>query len=274
MDDAARICARLLAAGTIPRAELRELDHAPVRAEVEERLGRCGLTLASSAYSDFFGLRISSEASDPTVLDAATNLGMKADACALLTILWIRLALPKRVVEEGTSPPGGPVSLIPGEDRAEARNFTPFIRFETLAREFAAHMGGRVRMKMLLSQLRRLGFVRYKDLQAIEAGPLLELGIDGERMASFVRTRVLSRYVAIQAASGEGPAPGSPIAERILAVLRESDEPMRRKEIETRSGLPAGELRRMLEYLREQGDIEMLGMRGTARYRLLPRGAK
>jgi len=48
MDDAAHICARLLTAGHLPRTEFPPLDHPTVCAEVEERLGRCGLGLATT----------------------------------------------------------------------------------------------------------------------------------------------------------------------------------------------------------------------------------
>ena len=47
MDEAARICARLIVAGAVARKELPEIDHPTIRTEVEECLSRCGLAILS-----------------------------------------------------------------------------------------------------------------------------------------------------------------------------------------------------------------------------------
>jgi hypothetical protein len=79
MDDAARICARLMASGAVRRDEVSELDHPLIREEVESRLGRCGFQLASSAFSDHYSVRLVSD-SDTDVLDTPSNLGLSANA--------------------------------------------------------------------------------------------------------------------------------------------------------------------------------------------------
>ena len=113
MTDAALICARLLWQGTIPRAELPLLDHPEVRQEVERRLESVGVVLATSAYSEHVGVRLSPEVTADAAFDAASNLGLRADACALLVILWARLVLQKRTAADTRQVPGQ-AALLPG----------------------------------------------------------------------------------------------------------------------------------------------------------------
>jgi hypothetical protein len=195
MNDAVRICTRLVTTGPIRREDLLELDHPQIRAEVEQNLRSCGMCLATSAYSDYYGLQLVPEIADATVLDAPTNLGLGANACALLTILWARLALQHRTAEDTQGVPNEQIPLLPQQRRNQAKNFQPSVRFETLAREFGEQLGGRTRLHVLVSQLRRLGFLSYRKLDEIQAGPLLELAIDGERMISFIRSRVLGQLL-------------------------------------------------------------------------------
>ena len=63
MDDAARICARLMASGAVRRADLPELEHPVIRDEVESRLRQCGFQLASSAFSEHYGVRLARSSS-------------------------------------------------------------------------------------------------------------------------------------------------------------------------------------------------------------------
>jgi hypothetical protein len=71
---------------------------------------------------------------------------------------------------------------------------------QTLEGEFGKQLGGKTRLRGLLSQLRRLGFVLYRTYDEISAGPLMELGIDGERMTSFIRSRVLGELLGVSQA--------------------------------------------------------------------------
>lgn len=197
MNEAARICARLIVAGAVPRSQLPELDHPAIRADVEEKLLACGLCLASSAYSDHYGVQIAVEVADATVLDAATNLDLRANACALLTILWARLALQARTAGDTHATPDQQQALLTETRADEANAYAPSIRFETLAGEFGAKLGGRTILKSLLGQLRKLKFVEYHHLDEIKAGPLLELGIQGEGMIAFIRSRVLGEMLGV-----------------------------------------------------------------------------
>jgi hypothetical protein len=196
MTEAQGICALLIASGWIRRSDIRDLEHPQIRTEVEARLRSCGLSLATSAYSDYYGLRLASEVCDATVLDTPTNLDLSRDACALLTVLWARLALQRRTAEDTHDAPTMQPSLLPQQRAEQARSFTPSVRFETLVQEFGSRLGGRTRLRSLLSRLRRLGFIAYHHLDDIQAGPLLELGIDGEKMIAFIRSRVLGELLS------------------------------------------------------------------------------
>src|SRR5579864_4765794 len=146
MSEIERVCARLFARGFLRRDEAHELEHPQMRAEVEDRLNQCGLSLASSAYSNYYGLRLRSDIGDATVLDAPNNLELRTDACALLTILWARLALQERTVEDSHETPADQPLLLPQERAAKAHSFAASVRFETLVREFGPHLGGRTHL--------------------------------------------------------------------------------------------------------------------------------
>lgn len=269
MDDNSEICARLIAKGAVPRSELRALEHPAIRSDVETRLRACGLELATSAYSDHFGLRLAAEASTETVLDAASNIGLRADECALVAILWARLALQRRTVDDTRTTPAAQQSLLPDEAAKDAREFVPSIHQETLYREFGAQLGGRTRVKQMLSHLKRLGFVQYRSLDAIEAGPQLELGIDGERMVSFIRTRVLGDLLAARSLPNEEPPRPKTDEDLVLDALGASGTPLPMSDIRERTALGAARLRRVLEELRAAGRVEMEGQRASAVYRIV-----
>src|SRR5712691_85634 len=157
MNEAALVCARLLREGTVARAELAALDHPDIRHEVERRLEAVGLVLSTSAYSEHVGMRLSAEIAADTAFDAASNLGLRADACALLVILWARLVLQKRTATDTRELPGQEALFASGQ-AAAARSFRPSVRLPALVREFRAILGGKSRILSLVTQLRRLHF--------------------------------------------------------------------------------------------------------------------
>jgi hypothetical protein len=263
--EAARlIAARLLREGAVLRSEIEDLDHPEVRREVEKRLEAAGLTLASSAYSEYVGIRISPDIAGDRAFDAASNLGLRADACALLVVLWARLVMQKRTATDSRQTPGD--SRLFAADAAEAaRNFVPSVRFEALAREFQDVFGSRSHLKRLVTQLRRLKFAAGRG-EVIEAGPLLELGIDGEAMVAFIRRGVLSRLTEQPPERGKEELPPT-TEEKVLAAVAEEagDSPI--SLIEEKTGIPRPKLRAILNLLREDGRIERVGERATTRYR-------
>lgn len=269
-DEPARLCARLLRAGVVPRAELPDLDFPDVRREVEERLGAVGLVLATSAYSDHVGLRLSPEVTGDAAFDAASNLGLGSDACALLVILWARLVLQKRTAVDTRELPGQNALFDAGRAGA-ARDFQPRIRLETLVREFRSVLGGRSHIQRLVSRLRRLRFLAgYGDV--IEAGPLLELGIDGERMVAFIRREVLARLLeererAKEEGREDGAAPQGPqgLAARVLEALAARGTAAM-GDLARATGETAARLRPALHVLAEMGRVRRTGERRAARY--------
>src|SRR3954465_16521 len=124
IDSATLICARLLRAGAVPRAELPDLDFPEVRRDVERRLQAVGLVLATSAYSDHVGIHLSSEVTADSAFDAASNLGLRSDACALLVILWARLVLQKRTAADTRELPGQG-EMFTGGQAGAARGYRP-----------------------------------------------------------------------------------------------------------------------------------------------------
>lgn len=270
MDEATRICALLLRHGTVPRAEIPQLDHTAVREEVEGRLGGVGLVLATSAYSTDVGTRLSPSVTADPGFDAASNLGLKADACALLVILWARLVLQKRTASERRESPGQQ-PLLEDERSEQARAFRPALRFETLVREFGPVLGSRSHIQGLVTTLRRLGFVAGRG-ELLEAGPLLELGIDGERMISFIRRGVLREALeANGSVEDEVDTCESTVSEpaaQLLRVMKELDRPVSMGDLvrETRGSSP--QLRRALRELMEAGSVFRTGERSATRYRL------
>jgi hypothetical protein len=262
MANVAEICARLLAARTLSRREIPELDHGSIRADVEARLAQVGLGLATSAYSDHVGLRLL----DASALPTASNMGLSVDACALLTILWMRLALPYRTANDGGQTSAAQQALLPSERRAEARAERPTVSFETLLKEFGAQLHGQVRLKGLIGQLRHLGFVQYSRLDTIEAGPLLELAVDGEEMARFVRTEVFKRHVEAATQDGSPKAPRVTIDDKVLAGLDPS-RPMKLRELEKALKIPRMTIRDAIGRLKRAGRVEQTGQGPQAAYR-------
>lgn len=268
MNEAALICARLLREGAIARAELASLDHPEIRHEVERRLEAVGLVLATSSYSDHVGVRLSTEVVADTAFDAASNLGLRADACALLVILWARLVLQKRTAADTRQVPGQG-SLLPAEQAAAARSFAPQVRLETLFREFGATLGSRTHIKGLVSQLRRLGFLGGRG-EVVEAGPLLELGVDGERMIAFIRRKVLAELLTRGAAAGGAETPADDGVEgQILEVLARLGGNAAMRDLARETGARPARLRELLRGLVAAGRLARRGERFHARYHLI-----
>lgn len=267
MNEAALVCARLLREGTVTRAEMPALDHPDVRHEVEQRLEAVGLVLATSAYSEYVGIRLSPDVAADSAFDAPSNLGLRADACALLVILWARLVLQKRTATDTRQVPGQ-VSLLPGDQAAAARTFAPQVRVETLFREFGHTLGSRTHIKGLVSQLRRLGFLAGHG-EIIEAGPLLELGIDGERMVAFIRRKVLAELLAREADAAAETAPaGDGVEGQILEILARLGGAAAMKDLVRETGARPERLRELLRGLVAAGRVERRGERFHARYHL------
>lgn len=256
IDEATRICARLLREGSIAEAEVPRLDDPGVRREVEQRLGSVGLMLATSS-SGHAGLRLAPEIAADAGLDTASHLGLRAETCALLVILWIRLIFQRQVA--GAAEP-------------------PRVHLETLVRDFQPVLGGRSRIRSLVQELRRLRFLGGSG-EEIEAAPLLELALDGERILGFLRRDVL-------AALRDGPEPaaglgGPPATEapgglggQVLATIGRLGGTATMGDLSRLTNAPASRLRRILHELQNAGWVRRTGERAGTRYHLPRRPAE
>lgn len=250
MNQAIRICALLLRAGALPLPELPELESSEVRREVERRLRNVGLVLATSPYSGHVGIRLAPEVAGDPAFEAASNLGLRADACALLVVLWVRLVLPRRQYREA------------GERTPEA--LPPQVRLDTLARELRPLLGDRRHIRDLVGQLRRLNFLAGAG-EVIEAGPLLELGIDGDRMLAFLRGGVLADLLKERERGARG---AESLNSQVLEVLQRLGGSAEMTDLVRETGAPASRLRIVLRSLAEQGQVRRTGERRSARYHL------
>ncbi|MFH1438389.1 MAG: hypothetical protein ABIJ56_21955 [Pseudomonadota bacterium] len=273
MDRAALICARLIREGAVLRDDISDLDLPDLRREVEQRLSEVGLELVTSAYSGHVGVRLSPAVTSESAFDAASNAGLGSDACALLVVLWARLALQKRTAADMRAVPGQDQGKLFSRDSAEeARAYTPRVRFETLMREFGNIIGSRTHLKRLLTLLRRLGFVAGRG-DIIEAGPLLELGIDGERMIAFIRRGVLAQLLeerkTKEQESEEAFPPEPSIEDEVLEALAAIGGPASIRQIENATRRRRASLRRHIKSLEQEGKVKRTGERAATRYHLV-----
>jgi hypothetical protein len=265
MDEAMLACARLVREGTVARAELPGLDQPDLRAEIERRLAGVGLTLATSAYSEHVGIRLAPEVVGDSAFDAASNLGLRSDACALIVILWARLVLQKRTAQASRQAPGQG-ELLAGEQSGAVRHFRPQVRMTTLVNEFGAVLGSETSVRRLVSQLRNLGFAAGRG-DVVEAGPLLELGIDGERMVAWIRREVLARLLVERVGEAE---PADEPGGQVLAVLERLGGTASISELEREAREQRRPLQRLLRRLIQEGRVRKVGERGAARYERVP----
>lgn len=252
MNQAIRLCARLLRAGALPLGEVPGLELPEIRREVERRLRGVGLVLATSSYSGHVGLRLAPEVAGDPAFEAASNLGLGAEACALLVVLWVRLVLPRRQAAGGRT----------------AAALPPQVRLDTLARELRPLLGDRRRIRDLVSQLRRLNFLAGAG-EVIEAGPLLELAIDGDRMIGFLRGGVLADLLKERAERGaKGPESLASSVSQVLDVLRRLGGSAAMTDLVRETGAPASRLRIVLRSLAETGQVRRTGESRSTRYHL------
>jgi hypothetical protein len=198
----------------------------------------------------------------------ASNLGLDAGTCALITVLWAKLALQKRTATDEQVTPERQGELLDCRQREKAEAFQPSIRFETLVQEFGRKLGGKVRLRSMLGQLKRMKFVEYRRLDEIRAGPLLELAIDGEKMIGFIRSRVLSQY--LETSGDLSTAVTDPIAcmgQEIIRVLSEAGRPLSIADMEKSIGAHRREIKQALKELRDDQQVETIGSGSKTAYR-------
>jgi hypothetical protein len=257
MDEPTRICARLLREGSVSRTEMPALEAPDIRTEVERRLLSVGLILATSEASSHVGLRLAPEVAADAGLDAANHLGLRAEACALLVILWVRLVFQKRTASGAAEPPR--------------------VHVETLVRDFRRVLGGRGRIRSLVQQLRHLRLLTGKG-EEIEAAPLLELAIDGERMMDFLRRGAFAGLHEAPAGDAPSPRPSRAGTEppaglggQVVDAIARLGGTAAMGDLSRLTDAPASRLRRILRELQAAGWVRRTGERASARYHLAHR---
>lgn len=255
MSQAALICARLIREGSVRRAALPGLDLLEVRHEVEQRLGGVGLRLVFTVYSEYVGVRLSSEAAADPDFDAPSNVGLGDDHCALLVVCWTRLAFPKRTRGRGHPPPELPLEVLHGALRLA--------------------LGGRTHVRSLIARLRQLHLLSRRG-EALLEGPALEMSVDGERMVDFLRSTVIPALLSEEereapgGSGGQGSAaPLAGIEAQLIGVLRKRGGSAAMGELARATERPAVRLRKVLKALEESGHVRRTGDRASARYHLL-----
>lgn len=186
LDIPTQIISRLIINGYLHRKDALELMDPSIRKEVEDRLQRVGLSLVSSAYSEYYGIRLVKEVESDPKNDWVSNYRMDEACYALLVILWTKLVLPKRVSkdEERSLEVNKQTLLV--EDKNAWEKYTLSISWETLYAEFGKKLGGKTKFHSYLGQLRRMGFIHYAKKTQITTGPIMEVLIDGHKMASYI----------------------------------------------------------------------------------------
>jgi predicted Rossmann fold nucleotide-binding protein DprA/Smf involved in DNA uptake len=158
----------------------------------------------------------------------------------------------------------GQASLLPDDQVEAARQYEPHVRLTTLVQEFGHVLGSMTHVKGLVTQLRKLGFLDGAG-EIIEAGPLLELGIDGERMVGFIRRQVLADLLRrkSQSEASERLEDGSDET-KVLHALDEGPEGMAR--LKRVTGLRVERLRTILRDLMARGSVRRVGEGIQTRY--------
>lgn len=265
-EEAARVCAILLREGYVERDRLPELKNPTTKEAVEGRLRDVGLELVTTPYTPYYGVRQRADIESDEAFDSVSNESvLRSDACALLVILWARLALQRRTGQDRLETPGQAALTIEGKvERAE--DYEPTIRQEAIVEEFGDILGTKSHIKRLLTQLAGLGFIRRRG-SIISAGPNLELAIDGDRMMSFVRDRLIS---ALLDRAGDIPEadPTETLEHSLESLFRDQEGPFRIGELEELLEEEKDDIRTALGVLRDEDKVEKVGEGTNTAYRL------
>ena len=196
LDIPSQIISRLIIRGYLHRKDAPELMDPHIRKEVEDRLQRVGLSLVSSAYSEYYGIRLSKEIESDPMNDWVSNYKMDEACYALLVIIWAKLVLPKRVSKDEERSLEANKQTLLVEDKNAWEKYTPLsVSWETLYAEFGKKLGGKTKFNSYIGQLKKMGFIQYAKKEHITAGPMMEVLIDGHKMASYIRDSCIAELL-------------------------------------------------------------------------------
>ena len=229
--DATKICAQLLRRGYVEKKLLPmlELDENLLR-EVQDRLAQIGMELVLNAYSPFYAVKLTSDIQEN--IEESNSMGLKNNEVAMLVILWSKLILPKRLarqsqmdnlvsknseqkkeeqiqeeVENVESLSSNDTDPIKNDEQNEDQDHNDilqdpnnkqdklFVRLNELIAEFGKHFGSKTALKSTLTRLSNLNFIRVHN-EMISEGILLDLLIDGHKMANEIKRSALAYKIA------------------------------------------------------------------------------
>ncbi len=192
-DTVTAILAKIHVQRWVERKEFPELVREEIRAELRRRLADQGLELAASPYSDFYSVRLSSQIRQLSGYEWPGNLSWDANCYALLMVLWVRLALPRRFHGSGGGDATEPPTTLfpePGDHLKEMRARGTITRRQ-IEEEFGRRLGGKGKLTQYLKQLKQQGFIDYSSQDEITEGPMLELMADAEELTAHIRESVI-----------------------------------------------------------------------------------
>mgnify|MGYP006294504891 CR=1 FL=1 len=230
--DATKICAQLLRRGYMEKKLLPmlELDENLLR-EVQDRLAQIGMELVLNAYSPFYAVKLASDIQEH--IEETNSMGLKNNEVAMLVILWSKLILPKRLARqsqmENLVAQNGEQKEEEQKDQEKVENLEPqspddsssiqkdeqteikvvkeiikdqnkrqdklFVRLNELIAEFGKHFGSKTALKSTLTRLSNLNFIHVHN-EIISEGILLDLLIDGHKMANEIKRSALAYKIA------------------------------------------------------------------------------
>ena len=187
---AGEICAHLLIFPYLSRDKYKDLllDE-DLRESVARRLDAVGMQLAESFYSEHFAVRPKAEIEADIRFDWATNRRLPRGAVALLVVLWARLVMPRRTARDHRVDPEDPGQDLFPESK-KVKDYVVKVPKEALLAEYGDRFG-RTNLLRYLGLVKRLGFVREDRSGRIFEGPLLDLLLDGQKLASEIQSGVL-----------------------------------------------------------------------------------
>jgi hypothetical protein len=160
-----------------------------LRAEVSRRLEGVGMRLAESFYSDYFSVRPIPAIEGDVRFDWASNQRLPRGAMAMLVVLWAKLVMPRRAASDQRINPNDPnIELFP--DQHKPKDYVVKVPREALIAEFEERFG-RTNLARYLGQLKRLGFIREDRSSRLYEGPLLDLLVDGNKLAQEIQAGAL-----------------------------------------------------------------------------------
>ena len=196
---AQEICAHLLMFPYLTRDKYRDLMlDEELREDVQRRLEGVGMTLAESFYSEHYSVRPHDHIEADIRFDWASNQRIPKGALAMLVVLWTKLVLPRRAATDHRVNPGD--DNLPLFEQEEARPTQWFVKVakEAIMAEFQDRFG-RTNLLRYLGQLKRLGFIREDRSGRIYEGPLLDLLVDGNKLAEDIQAGVLGDILGEEA---------------------------------------------------------------------------